>query len=1439
MSANYNEYFGFTESPFRLMPDGGSFYSNASYRKTYERVIASICGRRGSILIVGRQGVGKTTLLMKLMRDLGGAVDLATFCHTTFEFDEFVDLLGEKLGLRIPPGDASGRMRALSDALVRHAETGRTAAVLIDEAHKLSDDVLAKLGELARNPIDGSAVLQVVLFAELEFPDRLDQPGLVALKGQLVLHCGLSRFSPYDVGPYVANRLRSAGSRNDDLFVPAALNRIARHTKGVPRVINAVCDRALDVTKKEGRRTVLARAVDAAVADPEIKGILAQAKRDKAAPKHWKDGPFVVIGPPDASDGVAASAADSAKPNPDDEVMAAVRAVVEGKAKHHGPEDANRGDDRTGKRAAAVDRTDRAGVMGKSAQSGTNIVPITPVDRDVPEEPEETAPRLVADRPALSVVPHASEKAAEGENTAASGPTGLPAAQGAGPRETANIEVPSRALPPLDSEDRRVFGGRFGAALGIAAAISVIFGATYLVAKPYWESRLADKVRAEIAESMAAVTEQRNGLRRQLASRNWEFDQLARRATKLENQVAALKDDVAVAGTAESGQRAQELNQQVSRLTANRDQLAAALDRASGERDSLISEVAIAETATEELRADYQEQIDSLTEKVTALETDLATANATGDRLEEELSASREGQESVLSDARSAYERARTDADELRGERDALSDERDALQTRVAELDQALEDATAARQGLATEAEARVQELETQIAALTEEAAGNAGRIADLEAEKEAREATDSEALSVAQSEVETLTAQLEEVSQERDGLVETMAGLETETAAAADALTRERDSLAAEVTTLTAEVETISVKLQDSENAATTEVSQLRETVGSLTDERDALSRQLADLTSESEATMQARLDALAKAEGDIEALKTEVEALEAERDKITEDLATAEAVRDEALSSVDALRAEDSTESEQLQNQLAELRDERERLTTTVDLQESRMDDLRVKVTALEIAGASAERESQNKIRSLETEITALEAQLEVLAPTGGAAASEISPSPEIAAAATAGSGDTSELPFGGDVTASADRDQPADVMAETVTRNATEPDADTDTEAQSPAEDETSPSLGAFGLNVANANETDDTESAADDVTSAADAAMNALLEAAANAERNATDRPTRDGGPQVTDIDDGDQAAEDDRGEAGGQQLVASGEALMEYARAGRRDAVLSVIDGGISANFRDQRGRTPLIYAAAQGHQGVVRALLERGAWIESQDSTRSTALIVAADSGHSDVVKALLNGGADTDASNEQGETALMLASWRGFTDIVQAMLANQAEANLKNVDGWSAIMYAAINGHTPVVRRLLAAGADINTVSRNGSTALAAAAWNGHSEIVEALLKWGADANVKDRTGGTALMHAAENNHPTVVQSLLRGGASVNAKTRDGWTALMKAAWNGNAPIVQELMSWGADTTVRSAGGDTALTVARRQGHGEVVALVEQATTQ
>ena len=263
----YEQHFGFRESPFSITPDPRFFFANSIYLEAFANLRYGIEAKKGFIAVTGEVGTGKTTLLRKLMLNLDKTIQTVLVFNTDVTFNELLRVILRDLGLPTAGKDRLGMVEELNDYLIEQLEHGQTVCLLIDEVQNLSDESLEGLRLLSNLETDRQKLLQIVLMGQPELQAKLDQPHLRQLKQRIAIRCEIARLTDYEVGPYINFRLGVAGCDDHELFDPEAVEKIAVYSKGIPRLINVICDNALLIAFAASQRIVSADVVGEVVRD--------------------------------------------------------------------------------------------------------------------------------------------------------------------------------------------------------------------------------------------------------------------------------------------------------------------------------------------------------------------------------------------------------------------------------------------------------------------------------------------------------------------------------------------------------------------------------------------------------------------------------------------------------------------------------------------------------------------------------------------------------------------------------------------------------------------------------------------------------------------------------------------------------------------------------------------------------------------------------------------------------------------------------------------------------------------------------------------------------------------------------------------------------------------------------------------------------------------
>ena len=323
--ALYLEHFGLSEPPFRITPHTDFFFEGADRGATLEALIYAVLHDEGIVKVAGEVGSGKTMLCRVLMERLPPEVDTIYLATPSLARDEILHAIGDELELKFSQERRSVALRELQEHLIRLYGAGRRVVILIDEAHVMPEDTLEQVRLLSNLESNRHKLLQIVLFGQPELDATLAKNELRQLRDRVTHSLRTRPLAPPEVAKYISFRMRAAGYRGPEAFLPAASAMIARASGGLTRRINILADKALLAAFTDNAHAVGKREVRAAIADSEF-----GAGRKSAVPRAAAFGAIVlalgvVIGlalswwlgsRPPAAQAVAQSALRAAPPAP-------------------------------------------------------------------------------------------------------------------------------------------------------------------------------------------------------------------------------------------------------------------------------------------------------------------------------------------------------------------------------------------------------------------------------------------------------------------------------------------------------------------------------------------------------------------------------------------------------------------------------------------------------------------------------------------------------------------------------------------------------------------------------------------------------------------------------------------------------------------------------------------------------------------------------------------------------------------------------------------------------------------------------------------------------------------------------------------------------------------------------------------------------------------
>ena len=263
----YCEFYQLREPPFNVTPDPKFLYLNARYREAIASLNYGITQRKGFITLIGEAGTGKTTLLNKLLEELDAKTKSVFIFNTNVTFEEILEYMFAEFALPVHNGKKLYMLQRLNSFLLEELRGGGNVALLIDEAQDLEFSVLEDLRLLSNLETAKEKILQIVLSGQPELGQKLSNPILRQLRQRIGINCRLLPLSHDEITEYIQYRLQAAGCPDLKLFSREAEEQVYHFSRGIPRLVNVVCDNALVIGYALGKKRIGADLVTEAAAD--------------------------------------------------------------------------------------------------------------------------------------------------------------------------------------------------------------------------------------------------------------------------------------------------------------------------------------------------------------------------------------------------------------------------------------------------------------------------------------------------------------------------------------------------------------------------------------------------------------------------------------------------------------------------------------------------------------------------------------------------------------------------------------------------------------------------------------------------------------------------------------------------------------------------------------------------------------------------------------------------------------------------------------------------------------------------------------------------------------------------------------------------------------------------------------------------------------------
>ncbi len=242
----YYKYYGFNEPPFNLTPNSRFFFESGKHAEALNTLLYSINQRKGFVVLTGDIGSGKTTVCRKLINQLGVKTKTALITNTHISGKDLLMTILDELEIDYISGSKAKLLSQINNYLIEQLRNDYNVVLIIDEAQNLTASVLEEVRMLSNLETEEEKLIQIVFLGQPELKKKLALSSLEQLRQRVAIYYDLNPLNREETIDYIRHRLSVSRAKDDrEIFTPEAFEIVYDFSKGVPRLINQICDSAL------------------------------------------------------------------------------------------------------------------------------------------------------------------------------------------------------------------------------------------------------------------------------------------------------------------------------------------------------------------------------------------------------------------------------------------------------------------------------------------------------------------------------------------------------------------------------------------------------------------------------------------------------------------------------------------------------------------------------------------------------------------------------------------------------------------------------------------------------------------------------------------------------------------------------------------------------------------------------------------------------------------------------------------------------------------------------------------------------------------------------------------------------------------------------------------------------------------------------------------
>jgi len=281
----YEKFFGLKEKPFNILPDPDFLYMSKGHENAYTHLEYAIMESKGFVVVTGEIGSGKTTLINYLISKIEQQLQIGLINQTYVTPTQFIKMVCQEFELKSEGLDKAEMVDALHEYLLKLFSNSERVILIIDEAQNLTPRTMEELRMLSNLEAEKHHLIQMILVGQPELKLKLQRKDLVQFSQRVTVNCHLNGMTQNEVTKYIQYRLKTAGAKNVQLFQKDAILSVFKYSRGIPRLINVICDAALVYGFADGMSAINKKVIQHVISEREEGGLFEDVRKGDGAPQ--------------------------------------------------------------------------------------------------------------------------------------------------------------------------------------------------------------------------------------------------------------------------------------------------------------------------------------------------------------------------------------------------------------------------------------------------------------------------------------------------------------------------------------------------------------------------------------------------------------------------------------------------------------------------------------------------------------------------------------------------------------------------------------------------------------------------------------------------------------------------------------------------------------------------------------------------------------------------------------------------------------------------------------------------------------------------------------------------------------------------------------------------------------------------------------------------